>query len=124
MKSPSLHGLHGATVLGSALLLFLVEPMVAKALLPLYGGSPAVWNTCLVFFQGLLLSGYAWAHFSARWLGPRGQLIAHAGVALLSLSLLPPHLPTDGPPASAWPVPSLLAALALAAGAPFFVLAA
>jgi hypothetical protein len=118
-----LRRLHAASVLGSALLLFLIEPMVAKALLPLYGGSPAVWNTCLLFFQGLLLLGYAWAHFGARRLGPRGQLIAHAVVLLGTLALLPPRVPTEGPGASAWPVPSLLAALAISVGPQFFVLA-
>jgi hypothetical protein len=114
--------LHTASVLVSALLLFLIEPMVARALLPLYGGSPAVWNTCLLFFQGLLLAGYAYAHFGARWLGERGQLVVHAAILLAPLALLPPHVPVDGPPASAWPVPSLLLALMLAVGAPFFVL--
>jgi hypothetical protein len=114
---------HGASVLVSALLLFLVEPMVAKALLPLYGGSPAVWSTCLLFFQGLLLLGYAWAHFSSRRLGSRGALVAHGVLALLPLLLLPPRIPTEGPAGNAWPVPSLLAALAKAVGLPFFVLA-
>src|SRR5262245_9995356 len=97
---------HGASVLVSALLLFLIEPMVAKALLPLYGGSPAVWSTCLLFFQGLLLLGYAYAHFSSRRLGARGALVAHGALALLPLLLLPPRIPTDGPAGSAWPVPS------------------
>jgi hypothetical protein len=114
--------LHSASILASALLLFLIEPMVAKALLPLYGGSPAVWNTCLLFFQGLLLAGYAYAHFAGRLLGRRGHLMLHAALLLLPLALLPPHLPSGGPAPSAWPVPSLLGALALAVGLPFFVL--
>src|SRR5688572_5461520 len=116
--------LHAASVLASALLLFSIEPMVAKALLPLYGGSPAVWNTCLLFFQGLLLGGYAWAHFGARWLGFRGQLVAHAALLLASLALLPPRMPIEGPPPAAWPVPALLLTLADAIGVPFFLLAA
>jgi SAM-dependent methyltransferase len=115
--------LHAASVLTSALLLFLVEPMVAKAVLPLYGGSPAVWNTCLLFFQGLLLVGYAWAHFGARLLGHRGQLAVQALLVLAPLALLPPHVPTSGPTAGAWPVPALLGALTIAVGLPFFVLA-
>jgi SAM-dependent methyltransferase len=114
--------LHSASILASALLLFLIEPMVAKALLPLYGGSPAVWNTCLLFFQGLLLAGYAYAHFAGRYLGRRGHLVLHAALLLLPIALLPPHLPSGGPPPSAWPVPSLLLALALAVGLPFFIL--
>jgi hypothetical protein len=115
--------LHGASVLASALLLFLIEPMVAKALLPLYGGSPAVWNTCLLFFQGLLLLGYAYAHFGSRVLGHRGHLIAHAALLVLPLVLLPPRIPIEGPPPTAWPVPSLLWALMIAVGLPFLVLA-
>src|SRR3954469_12560501 len=114
--------LSAASVLASALLLFLIEPAVAKALLPLYGGSPAVWNTCLLFFQGLLLLGYAYAHLSSRWLGGRGQIALHAAIALLPLLLLPPFIPTQGPPPTSWPVPSLLWALARAVGVPFFVL--
>jgi hypothetical protein len=115
--------LHGASVFVSALLLFLVEPMVAKAVLPLYGGSPAVWNTCLLFFQALLLIGYAWAHFGARLLGHRGQLIAQLALVLVPVALLPPHVPTSGAPPGAWPVPALLLALGAAVGLPFFVLA-
>jgi hypothetical protein len=114
--------LHAMSALASALLLFLVEPMIAKAALPLYGGSPAVWNTCLLFFQGLLLAGYAYAHYGASWLGHRAHLVVHAALVAAPLALLPLAAPTAGPPPSAWPVPSLLAALAASVGLPFFVL--
>jgi hypothetical protein len=69
------------TLFVSALLLFLVQPMVGKMILPSLGGTPAVWNTCMVFFQALLLAGYAYAHGSVRWLGARRQ----AGLHLLLL---------------------------------------
>ena len=62
-----------ATTFTSATLLFLVQPMVAKMLLPELGGSAAVWNTASVFFQAVLLAGYAFAHLSLRGLGPRRQ---------------------------------------------------
>lgn len=108
--------------LGSALL-FLVQPLIAKAVLPLLGGSPAVWNTAMVFFQGALLAGYGYAHALAR-ARPRAQLTIHALVALGTLALLPIALPAWEPPAAAWPVFWLLGALTVAVGGPFFVLAA
>src|SRR6201982_4283172 len=71
------------TLFLSALLLFLVQPMVGKMILPMLGGSPAVWNTCMVFFQALLLAGYAYAHATTAWLGVRRQALLHLGVLLL-----------------------------------------
>lgn len=109
----------------SAFLLFLVEPMVAKMLLPLLGGSAAVWNTCLVFFQAELLAGYAYAHAATKWLRWRALLIVQCGLALLPglIGVLPLALPRAWtPPATTNPIPWILAALAVAVGAPFFVL--
>src|SRR4030065_486533 len=62
------------TLFTSAPLLFVVQPLFAKMVLPLLGGTPAVWNTCMVFYQAALLAGYAYAHLATRWLGgrPRG----------------------------------------------------
>src|SRR5205809_159714 len=60
------------TFLG-AFLLFQVQPLVGKAVLPWYGGAPAVWTTALLFFQLMLVAGYAWAHFAARYLGPTAR---------------------------------------------------
>jgi hypothetical protein len=57
------------TIFTGAALLFLVQPMFARMVLPLLGGSPAVWNTAMVFYQAVLLAGYAYAHFTTRWLG-------------------------------------------------------
>src|SRR4029078_2280303 len=72
----------------SAALLFWVQPMVAKMLLPLLGGTPAVWNTCMVFFQGLLLAGYAYAMFiSRRSVGQ--QIIFQVVLLLLACVSLP-----------------------------------
>jgi len=61
------------TLFVSATLLFLVQPMVGKMILPLLGGTPAVWNTCMVFFQAMLLLGYLYAHLTSTWLGVRKQ---------------------------------------------------
>ena len=69
-----------ATFLG-AFLLFLVQPVAAKYLLPWFGGGPAVWTTCMLFFRGVLLAGYAYAHLGVRGLSPRGQARVH-GVLL------------------------------------------
>ena len=111
-----------ATLL-SAVLLFTVEPMVAKMLLPLLGGSPAVWNTCMAFYQVVLLAGYAYAHLLPRRLSPRAQAAAHVVVLALLILFLPLGLPTGAaPPARGSPIPWTLGMLLLAAGAPFFVL--
>jgi hypothetical protein len=71
------------TLFLSALLLFLVEPLIGKLIVPLLGGAPSVWNTCIFFFQAMLLAGYAYAHYSTAWLGERRQAVAHLGVLLL-----------------------------------------
>lgn len=107
--------------LGSALL-FLVQPMIAKAVLPVLGGSPAVWNTAMVFFQASLLAGYLYTHGLAR-LRRVPQASVHVVVALGCLALLPIGLPAWDPPASSWPIAWVLGALAVAVGAPFFLLA-
>lgn len=106
----------------SAILLFLVQPMFARMVLPLLGGSPAVWNTVMVFFQAALLAGYAYAHGSTQWLGARRQAALHLVVLVLPLLLLPLAVPANWrPPTESNPVPSLLALLALTVGLPFFV---
>ncbi|MFM9146978.1 MAG: ferrichrome ABC transporter permease, partial [Verrucomicrobiota bacterium] len=72
-----------------ALLLFLVQPLIAKYILPWFGGSPAVWTTCMLFFQLLLLAGYAYAHFSTTRLRTRTQVVTHLALLGVSLLLLP-----------------------------------
>src|SRR3954466_5608533 len=71
------------TLFTSATLLFIIEPMVGKMMLPLLGGTPAVWNTCMVFFQAVLLAGYAYSHWSTQALGPRKQARWQLAVLLL-----------------------------------------
>jgi hypothetical protein len=78
-----------ATVLLGAGLLFLVQPMVGKRLLPQLGAVPAVWNTCLVFFQAVLLAGCAYAHGAAAWLSLRRRLALHAALVLGPSAFLP-----------------------------------
>ena len=78
--------LYALTIFTSAFLLFLVQPIMAKQILPWFGGSAAVWTTCLVFFQFLLLFGYAYSDWTTRLLAPRKQAWLH--IALLAASLL------------------------------------
>jgi hypothetical protein len=109
----------------SATLLFLVEPMMAKMALPLLGGTPAVWNTCLVFFQAMLLAGYLYAYSVTKWLRRRTQIILHISLALTPLAVLPLHIPNGWePPAQSSPVLWILAMLAVSVGLPFFMLSA
>ena len=82
----ALNALPALVIFLSAFLLFLVEPMTAKRLLPMLGGSSAVWITCLVFFQTALLAGYLYAHLLTRRLQPRAQAAMHSVVLALSLA--------------------------------------
>ena len=75
--------LYAVTLFTGAATLFLVQPLVGKLLLPLVGGSPGVWNTCMVFFQAALLGGYLYAHGLAGRAGPRRQVAVHLAVLLL-----------------------------------------
>ncbi len=113
----------------AAFLLFLVQPMVAKMALPSLGGSPAVWNTAMVVFQSLLLAGYAWAHWLARW-GFRGgrpwsaaAIVTQCGLVLLAALALPVALPPWDAPGERSPVWWLVGALLIAVAAPFVALA-
>jgi SAM-dependent methyltransferase len=117
--------LYGLTIFFGAALLFVVQPMVGRMVLPLLGGSPAVWNTAMVFYQAVLLAGYAYAHFSTRWLGVRRQATLHAALLLLPLLALPISIPRGWlPPATHNPIPWLLALLTVTVGLPFFVVSA
>jgi hypothetical protein len=114
-----------STFLSSALL-FLVEPMIAKMLLPMLGGTPSLWNTCLVFFQATLLVGYLYAHALSNWLSRRAQIMVHLGVVLLPfvfVGQLPLHLPAGWePPTESSPVIWVFATLFVSVGLPFFIL--
>src|SRR5215510_9969203 len=111
----------------SAALLFWVQPLVAKMLLPLLGGSPSVWNTCMVFFQSLLLVGYAYALFVSQRLSLRNQAIVHA-VLLLAAGLVLPFTLSNRVlallPTQSSPIGWLLMALLVTVGPPFLLLSA
>lgn len=110
------------TISLGALLLFLVQPMVGRLLLPALGGTPSVWNTCMVFFQVLLLAGYGYAHFLGRLRNARAAVLTHATVLAAALAGLPIALRSLGTlPDDGSPVPWLWGALLATAGLPFFV---
>lgn len=107
----------------SAFLLFLVQPMVARMVLPLLGGTPAVWATCMVFFQAALLAGYAYAHAAPDRLGRR-HVAYHLALLALAFAFLPVRILSADPPAESFPGPWLIGVLAASVGLPFFALAA
>jgi hypothetical protein len=116
--------LFALTLFVSATLLFLVQPMVGKMLLPSLGGTPAVWNTCMVFFQAMLLLGYLYSHLTTTWLGPRRQAYLHLAILLLPALALPIAINRDQVPQTGDnPVLGTLSLLFLSAGLPFFVVA-
>lgn len=113
------------TIFWGAFLLFLVQPLIARFILPWFGGGPAVWTTCMLFFQLLLLGGYAYAHFSISRLTPRRQVITHLALLALAVALLPitpgdDWKPTDGSHAAGHILLLLLGCL----GLPYLVLSA
>src|ERR1700747_1974749 len=83
--------LFAPTIFLSAFLLFCCEPMVGKMMLPLLGGAAAVWITCLLFFQLMLLTGYGYAHALERYASVKSQIIVHAAMMLLAAAFLPIH---------------------------------
>lgn len=113
------------TVLLAAMLLFLVQPMAARMLLPSYGGSPSVWTTCMLFFQIILLAGYAGAHALGRFFSLKWQVIILALTAIAALGVLPfrPERLTAPNDLQA-PVRALLVSLLVTVGPPLLVLAA
>ncbi|MSU50760.1 MAG: ferrichrome ABC transporter permease [Opitutus sp.] len=113
------------TIFIGAFLLFQVQPLVGKYILPWFGGGPGVWTTCMLFFQMLLLGGYAYAHLISRRLKPRTQAIVHLVLLAAALATLP-ITPNDS-----WkthpggdPTWHILALLAVSLGLPYLVLAA
>lgn len=119
-----------AAIFCSASLLFLVQPMIGKALLPLLGGSPAVWNTCMVFFQGVLLLGYLYSHVVTKRLSVKLQALLHLGLIAVAI-LLPLQVDVGVPDPVQHPSLAALYAenpawwvvymLAITVGVPFFV---
>jgi len=125
MNARALLPVFAATLFLSAFLIFAVQPMASKMLLPLLGGSPSVWNTAMVFFQAMLLGGYAYAHFIARVLPLKFQALLHivllcAFTVVLPLSIPPDATPPDGGGQELWQLGIMLTCI----GGPFFILAA
>jgi hypothetical protein len=112
-----------ATILLSAFLLFQVQPLIGKVILPWFGGSAAVWSAALLFFQVFLLGGYAYAHFMIRRFQPRMQMFVHIGLLAASCAVLP-ILPSVSwkPTTPADPTFRILALLAATIGLPYFLL--
>lgn len=114
--------LFALTLFASAALMFILQPMFGKILLPKLGGSPSVWNTCMVFYQMLLFLGYLYAHFLAGRYKAHRQVMIHGALMAISLIALPLALPADAaPPAESNPTLWLLGMLFGAIGLPFFV---
>jgi hypothetical protein len=117
-------GLFAAAIFLSSALLFWLEPLFGKMVLPLLGGAPPVWNACIVFYQMLLVVGYAWAH-AARNLGSRRHMMAHLAFSAAALAVLPVAVPRMLlPPSVEHPLAWMFAALGLGVGLPFVVIAA
>ena len=109
-----------ATTFTASALVFLVQPMFAKMVLPKLGGSPAVWNTCVLFFQTTLLAGYLYAHLTTRRLGARRQAVVHLVLMIAALAFLPLKLGEEYPPAGSNPAWWLLVTMIVRLGLPFF----
>lgn len=114
---------YAATIFSGAFLLFQVQPLMGKFILPWFGGSPAVWTTCMLFFQFLLLGGYAYAHWLTTWVKPQKQAALHCLFLLAAVSFLPI---TPGeqwkPDPAAEPTGHILLLLLATIGMPYFVL--
>jgi hypothetical protein len=116
--------LFAVTLFVSAALMFLLEPMIAKMILPRFGGTPAVWNTCMVFFQAALLVGYGYAHLATKWLGPRRQAALHVLWLFVPAVSLPIGIAAGWTPQGQEnPFWLLVGVLVISVGLPFFVVA-
>jgi len=112
-----------ATIFLSAFLLFQVQPLISKSILPWFGGTPAVWTTCMLFFQVVLFGGYVYAHVLTQRIQPKRQVLIHLGLLVAALALLPISPSADWKP-DGTEAPTLRIVLLLAAtvGLPFFAL--
>src|SRR5947207_9392172 len=117
--------LFAATLFASAALLFAVQPMFTKMVLPRLGGAPSVWSVAMVFFQAALLAGYAYAHLLTRYAPGRASVVIHVAVMLVACLALPLHIATGwGRPPEIGEAFWLLGLFAVSIGLPFFALAA
>src|SRR5436309_6182919 len=115
--------LYALTIVVSAFLLFQVQPVIAKIILPWFGGSAAVWTTCLLFFQLVLLLGYMYSHAVVRYLKPRAQMLLHVALLAVSAAVLPIYPSASWKPAGGGdPTVQILGLLAATIGLPYFLL--
>lgn len=113
------------SIFSGAFLLFALQPLIGKYILPWFGGGPGVWTTCLLFFQTLLLGGYVYAHISASKLRPRTQVVVHVVLLALACCALPITPSAQWKPTSGDdPIGRILLLLLATVGAPYFVLSA
>lgn len=118
-----LAGCYALTVLVSAFLVFQVQPVISKYILPWFGGAPAVWTTCLLFFQLVLFLGYTYAHVVTRWLRPMQQGLIHLCLIVVAVLLLPiTPGPEWKPETSSYPMLRIMLLLAANVGVPYFLL--
>ena len=114
-----------STILVSAFLLFQVQPLISKYILPWFGGSPSVWTTCMLFFQVTLFCGYAYAHVLSKHFSHRAQAIIHLTLIVVAIAIMLPSIaPATSwkPPDSSHPASRILLLLAATVGLPYFVL--
>ena len=114
---------YAITIFVAAFLLFQVQPLMGKYVLPWFGGGPDVWTVCMLFFQTVLLAGYAYAHLSARLFSARAQAVVHLVLIAAALALLPIAPSASGQPAADNPTLQIVLLLAVSIGLPYFVLA-
>ena len=109
----------------SAFLLFQLQPIIARFILPAYGGTPAVWTACMMFFQVALLCGYLYAHLLANFVPAKRQPIVHISLLVLSLLLLPVGTPDSwSPAAGGFPAIEIVVLLSISVGIPFVLISA
>ncbi len=115
--------LFATAVFVSAFLLFQIQPLISRSILPWFGGTPSVWTTCMLFFQVLLCGGYAYSHFVTTYLPPRRQGLLHATLLITSLAFLT-IVPTIAwkPNGTESPAPAILRLLLSTVGLPYFIL--
>ena len=114
---------YGLAIFLSAVLLFQVQPLIGKMILPWFGGSASVWTTCMLFFQMTLLLGYFYSHWVVRFLSPYRQSLLHGSLLLLSLVVMPISASAEWKPTGAEdPTLRILGLLIASIGLPYFVL--